>query len=552
VETLGAAQIICSDKTGTLTQNRMAVTRLWAAGETADPGRASSSALEHLVSQLRFAPAAQHVGSGDEVHVEGDPTDVALLEAFDEHGAPSRDRVEQVLPFSEERRLASVEVKDEHGAARLVVHGAPEPVLSRCVRETTARGSVPLSSEARARALAVVEAWASDGLRVLAFAERPLESGQTASLADENELSFVGLVALSDPARPEVFEAIERARKAGVVTLMITGDHARTAAKIATELGILDADHEVVTGPELDRLSDAELPARMERVRVVARATARDKLRVVQALQKQGKVVAMTGDGVNDAPAIKAAAIGIAMGKTGTDVTRDVAELVLADDNYATIVRAIHEGRSIYAGIQRFVAFLFAANLGLVLLVTLGLVLGWPALLTPTQILWINLVTNGLPALAIGTEPMHDDPMTEPPRAADAALLGPRHWIVVAVVGSWFALLGAILFHLSREILDLRHARTLVFSVLSVGPLAYALSARGRQPITRLPLGSSRSLLGALLVSLGLQAASVYVPGVRAIFDTVPLEPQELAVALLCSVSVVCIAELLKFLRLFP
>jgi len=577
VETLGSADVICTDKTGTLTQNRMLVRRVQvgdgqcelerdAEGRQRVCGRTGTlhrPALSALVGACRCAPAARLPDDGGSP--EGDPTDAALLRlalAFaDEVDAPAASETVRTLPFDRERKMASVLVSEEGGVTAFV-HGAPEGVLERVAFTLSAEGEErAFSASESAAMLDTVERWAAEGLRVIALARsrRGKVSLEQASLLDrdellelaENELVLIGLAGIADPPRPEVVDAIARARAAGVRTLMITGDHPRTAAAISREIGVLDAGDEdamVVTGPELDDWTQDDLDARIDRVRAVARATAANKLRLVEALRRRGHVVAMTGDGVNDAPAIKAASIGVAMGRAGTDVTREAADMVLLDDNYATIVRAIEQGRIVYGNIKRFIVFLFAVNAGLVLAVLYGAARGWPPILTPTQILWINLITNGLPALALGMEPVHPDPMRNAPRRPDERLVSGMEMGAIFGYGALMALLGVVTFYVtlngSQSVVA---ARTATFTVLALSPLFHALSARSHtHSLFALGPLSNRWLLAAFALALLLQALAVYLPGVQDVFSTSSIAPLT-ALALLGVSSVVFwVAELLK------
>ncbi|MEB2310411.1 MAG: cation-translocating P-type ATPase [Sorangiineae bacterium] len=598
VETLGSAHVICTDKTGTLTQNQMEVRRVWSGGRTWGVRAAGPSSLEPgapppvlhddelgehlpalvterpslrtLLEAARFAPAASISGEGDERRLRGDPTDAALLALHDGYrrfgGGTHEVEPEPVaeLPFDGDRKLATVVVR-VGGRVTGFTHGAPERVLARVRRVLDERSGEQEVSEARLSALrALVDGWAADGLRVIALARRIPDSAPGSAARDallrayEDELTLLGFVGIADPPRPEVARAIATARRAGVATVMITGDHPLTARTIARELGLLgelagDAN-QVVTGPELDAMSSEELARRCADIRVVARATAANKLRLVQALERAGEVVAMTGDGVNDAPAIKAASIGIAMGRAGTDVTREAADMVLADDNYATIVSAIEEGRVIYANIKRFILFLFASNAGLVLAVFVAAMLGWPAILTPTQILWINLITNGLPALALGMEPVHLDPMRSAPRRRAARLLTLRDVAWLSAYGGWMGVAGLLVFWGWRPGAvgplyehELALARTLAFTVLAFSPLFHSLNSRSRaHSVFELGFFSNWRLLGSFVAAASLQAVAVYVPAGQAVFGTAVPGARQLAAVLAIAASVWVVGELHK------
>jgi Ca2+-transporting ATPase len=589
VETLGAADVICTDKTGTLTENRMVVRRLsvagrrlsveagpgaahsirrGAAGEAERPEFSGSDPLGELIVSCAAAPAARIGGDGE---ISGDPTDAALLRVWAAHRAEVEAagralETLRVVPFDRERKLATVLTS---GALGVISHshGAPEALIERARWALSENAEeVELTDDARAELSVLVDEWASDGLRVIALARaaRDAVSLEQATILEreallskvEQDMVLVGLLGIADPPRSEVRAALQNARRAGVRTIMITGDHPLTGAAIARELGIVGEDHdEVVTGPELDSWSPAELGERIERVRVVARATAANKLRLVEALRRRGHVVAMTGDGVNDAPAIKAADIGVAMGRGGTDVTREAADMVLLDDDYATIVGAIEQGRIVYGNIKRFIVFLFSVNAGLVFAVLAAAALGWPPILTPTQILWINLITNGLPALALGMEPVHVDPMQGRPRDRDATLVtrGELWWLLS--YGAVMGVMGVATFaYLHPPALgsagpSLSEARSATFTVLAVAPLFHAVNARSRtDSIFALGLWSNTRLLGAFGIALGLQAIALYLPVAREVFGTTPLSAPTLAATILVSAGIFVVGEAEKAL----
>jgi Ca2+-transporting ATPase len=562
VETLGCAQFICTDKTGTLTQNAMTARALWVGGQgyrvDGDPRRVDGSiqALADggvaparldsldLTTALEAAAHAHgaHLTIADDGHVDvqGDPTDAALLmmsRRGDVHVGHSRVLGEQ--PFTSARRMASVLVGGDQ-AIRAYVRGAPEVLLSRstCIlRDGLAH---PLSDAERDAIVAEGAAWAARSMRVIGLAMRdglPVPLGPIKPSADwESSLTFIGLVGIVDPPRPEVAAAIDEARKAGIKTLMITGDHPATARAIAEEIDLWRDGDEIITGSELDRLEQQNLEERIDRVRVVARATAEHKLRIVAALKARGFICAMTGDGVNDAPAVKAASIGIAMGKAGTDVTKEAAALVLADDNYATIVAAVEEGRAIYANIRKFIFFLLSSNAGAVIFVLFCSLVGWEQPLAPIQILWINLVTNGLPALALGVDTRDPEQMTQPPRDPGGAILSGREYLQMTAIGAVMAVTAIIAFlHFMpdpRHAVDnaqLSHARTIVFCILSVGPLAHSFNCRSeRRSLFSIGVFSNRALWGAVVTGVILQALAIYVPQLRPLFKTMPLGGHDL------------------------
>ena len=433
VETLGCTTCICTDKTGTLTENRMTVTRAVTAeemitGRTSEggPGRDDLLAVAALCNDARTEEDGRRFG---------EPTELALVEYVNTQptGAEEfRRRCPRVgeLPFSSARKLMST-LNRVDGRTRLMVKGAPDVLLHRCTHVLLGGRVGGMSDQAKEAIHRELTAMAAAALRVLGFAWRDLDKPGRIEAADENELVFVGLMGLIDPPRVEVRLALAEARAAGISTVMVTGDNAATARAIAEQLGLLGEGEQVVTGSELDGLSDEELQRRIGSIRVFARVHPEQKLRIVQAFQRRGEVVAVTGDGVNDAPAIKRADIGLAMGLTGTDVAKETADMVLADDNYATIVEAIEQGRAIFDNIRKFVLYLLACNAGEVLVVFVPILLGFASPLAPVQILLINLITDGLPALALGVDPPEPGVMRRRPRKAREGIVGALHLRVI-------------------------------------------------------------------------------------------------------------------------
>jgi len=512
VETLGCTQVLCTDKTGTLTQNRMKVVRL-AVGETTWEVGAREQMPDRLLDAAEVAAGARGKA----------PTDAALLRVGRRLGSPIADAaVVDEVPFSSERRLSTSVFKhaDEHFVA---TRGAYERVLEACTQIVGADGEDrALTDEDRSRIADRAEAWAADAMRVIALA-RAVRQTEPAE-GWEADLTFVGLAGIADPLRGEVKIAVQRSLQAGIRVMMITGDHPSTARAIASEAGILTPGSEVVAGRELSRMSDDELDQRLPRISVVARATASDKLRIVNGFRRRGEIVGMTGDGVNDAPALKSADIGVAMGRSGTDVAREASAMVLADDNFATIVAAISEGRAIYANIRRFITFLFASNAGLVIAVSVASLLGWSQPMAPIQILWINLITNGLPALALGLEPSLEDRMNRPPRQRSEPILRWSDALRIGVVGALMAGGGLWAFYEAcngNPTAANPAARTAAFSVFALAPLLYAFSARSdHTPLWRLGPLSNSLLVGAVLIGIGLQATAVFLPATRVLFRT--------------------------------
>jgi P-type Ca2+ transporter type 2C len=532
VESLGAITCICSDKTGTLTQNRMRVEELFCGGVAATtPG--DGPAWDELARAMALCGDARLDTAGTMV---GDPTEIALGEAARLAGAdPERlrtlyPRVAE-LAFDAERKCMTTFHRDPRGGFVSFTKGAPEVVLPSLARRPASVGAPVLGEEDW---IAAADRMATDGLRVLAFGTR--RWAELPSNLDprrvETGLAVLGIVGLLDPPREEARQAVETCRAAGIVPVMITGDHPLTARAIARRVGILTEGCEVLTGRELSALSDEELVERAARIRVYARVAPEQKLRIVEALQAHGEVVAMTGDGVNDAPALKRADVGVAMGLTGTDVAKEAASVILLDDNFATIVRAVREGRRIYDNVRRFVRYAVATNSAEVWTIFLAPFLGLPLPLLPLQILWINLVTDSLPGLALAAEPAERDVMRRPPRSPQESLFARGLGIHVLWVGALMAAvtLGteALYRHLGRETWQ-----TMVFTVLCLSQLGHALAIRSeRASLFTQGLLSNKPLLGAVALTLLLQAGILYIPILNGVFQTTPLGPGDVALAL--------------------
>ncbi len=578
VETLGAATVICTDKTGTLTRNEMTVREVYAGGErfsvsgsgydprgeVADEGgrpvTMPGQSLADLLASAALANNATLVQRGEAWAVQGDPTEGALLTLAEKGGLPrvsiaSSHRVVRELPFDSDRKRMTVVTLDQHG--REVVHskGSADVLLPLCAAYQTDEGQRDLDAESRARILREADRMSGTALRVLAVARRDLGAKPGAEPHDlEEHLTFLGLVGMIDPPRDGVRDAIRSCADAHVRAVMITGDHKLTAIAIARELGLWDGVEgrlpAALTGTDLDKMTDAELERRIDDVRVFARVTAEQKLRIVGAFKRRGHVVAMTGDGVNDAPALREAHIGVAMGKAGTDVAREAADMVIADDNFATIVEAVREGRSIWRNIQKFIFFLLSSNAGLLTAVfAVSFFTGLPPL-SPLMILWINLVTNGLPALALGVDPPDATQMREPPRARTAGLLGPRDWLGMAVVGAWMGGAAMVCYLVpmreggSEVVL---HGRALAFSLLALSPLFHAFNCRSATSsfVSLRPL-VPLALAVAVVASAGIHLFALLVPAVRPVFQTFAMNEREWALLLVLSASVIPAIEVLK------
>jgi Ca2+-transporting ATPase len=549
VEALGSVTYICSDKTGTLTLNRMRVEEFLCDGAVARSSGAGGP-WEALLTAMALSNDARADAGGA---IVGDPTEAALYAAAREAGV-EKPEVEKrhprlaEIPFDSDRKCMTTLHADPAGGVVSFTKGAVEVVLERTGRVLLSSGEGAVAADDLLKA---GERMAADGLRVLALATRrwpALPAAMTAE-AVERDLTLLGFVGILDPPREEARAAVETCAAAGIVPVMITGDHPLTAAAIARRLGILSDGEAVMTGQELEALSLEEFEARVEKVRVYARVAPEQKLKIVTALQDRGEFVAMTGDGVNDAPALKRADIGIAMGRAGTDVAKEASAMVLLDDNFATIVRAVREGRKIYDNMRRFVKYAVTTNSAEIWTIFLAPFLGLPIPLLPIQILWINLVTDGLPGLALASEPEERDVMRRPPRPPrEGVFAHALGWHVLWVGPLMAALtLGAQAWYLAA---GSDRWQTATFTVLCLSQLAHVLAIRSeRESLFRQGLLSNAPLLGAVTLTLFFQAATIYVPPLNEVFATVPLAPVDLAVAVALSSLVFVAVEAEKWLK---
>ncbi len=558
VETLGSVTVICSDKTGTLTRNEMTVRELVvgaqhyqvsgsgyaptgdfrraatngnaAGAKTAAETSAVDPAAEPDLRRALLAGAwcnnAQLIAPGEgrgDWTVLGDPTEAALLVVARKAGIEDLPRDAALLheiPFDSTRKMMSVVIADEREGRVLYAKGAPEMLLQACTSLEQAGRPAPLDDTRRQALLDQALEMAGRALRVLAVAYRP-DPPDAGSADLERELVFLGLVGMMDPPREEAKGAVATCRTAGIRPVMITGDHRATALAIGRELGLADADDRALLGEEVDHLTDEQLAEQAPDVAVYARTSAEHKLRIVRAWRSRGQVVAMTGDGVNDAPAVKSADVGIAMGITGTDVTKEAADIVLVDDNFVSIVGAVEEGRVIFDNIQKVLQFLLSCNFGEIVLVFVSSLLGWPAPLLPIQLLWINLVTDGLPALALSVEPAEPDIMQRAPRAPSASILPPQLGLVIVLQGLTVAAAGLLAFALGMHWHDndAEHARAIAFCVLVFAELFRSLAARSpTQTMFGRGLFSNPALLVAVAVSAMLQLGVMSLPVTRRVF----------------------------------
>lgn len=554
VETLGCATVICSDKTGTLTQNMMTVQQVWAGGQFYDvsgtgfdpSGEFAQSG--HKVDPLRRGDlrrlleigvlcnnselAVDSSAKNERWTVFGDPTEGALLVAGAKAGIETEAISEQVtrldeLPFDSTRKMMSVLTKDRSGGLELLVKGAADVLLDRCTHMLLDGRVIPLTGSLRKAVAQANESMATAALRNLGIAYRNVKDIGEMKLPDpEKNLIFIGLVGMIDPPRPEVQAAISKCKRAGIKTIMITGDHQMTAEAIARQIGILPPNGMVINGKQLASMTDKELKARVEDIYVYARVSPEHKLRIVKALQENGHVVAMTGDGVNDAPAIKAADIGIAMGRTGTDVAKEASALILADDNFATIVAAIEEGRGIYDNIRKFIRYLLASNVGEILVMFFAMLAGLPLPLLPIQILWVNLVTDGLPAIALGVDPAEKNIMQKPPRNVRESIFARGVGVKILSRGVLIGLATLAVFWLTYNSQpdNLVKAQTMAFATLVMAQLIQVFDCRSVEGgIFSRNVFENPWLIISVIISGLLLIGVIYIEPLQPIFKTVPL-----------------------------
>ncbi len=547
VETLGSTTVICTDKTGTLTVGQMTVRALYVAGqhyEVTGEGygpegevrvAGKKTEAQHAAPLLELATVMLACNNAHLVHekgewkVIGDPTEGALLAAGGKAGG-NQGRVEKELPkrseipFDSDRKRSSMIRQMPDGKLRAFTNGAPGPLLKHCTSIYTATGIRPLTETDRAHILTQTSAMAKQALRVLGSAYRDLENTSPTDLtadAVEHDLVFVGLSGMYDPPRPEAKVAVAKCLAAGIRVVMITGDHPETATAIAREIGIASIHEAAVTGVELDKLTDAELRQRVRKIGVYARVTAEHKLRIIRAWKANDAVVAMTGDGVNDAPAIKGADIGIAMGKSGTEVTKQAADMIITDDNFATIVAAVEEGRGIYDNIRKTLQYLLAGNVGELLLMTICVVIGLPTPLLPIHLLWINLVTDGLPALCLATDPIDADVMKRQPRRRTERITNPSFVRTMFLTGFLTAAVAfAVYIHvLKTETTET--ARASAFAVLVFAELLRSFGARSEtKSVWRISLFTNVNLVIVVALAIGLQLLSQHSATVGRILKT--------------------------------
>ncbi|WP_404462197.1 calcium-translocating P-type ATPase, SERCA-type [Sutcliffiella horikoshii] len=553
VETLGCASVICSDKTGTLTQNKMTVTHVWSGGSTwnvtgngyepkgeflTDEAN-SASKNKSLHQLLTFGLLCNHaniIQKKNQYILDGDPTEGALAVAamkagFTREGLLNEFQIVKEYPFDSERKMMSVVVKDKQGKLFVITKGAPD-VITNVSDSLLWEGKRELFSSKYEEIVAgMVHKLASQALRNIAVAFKPISNFHDGMQENEieKELVFIGIQGMIDPPRPEVKQAVRECKEAGIRTVMITGDHIVTAKAIAAEIGILPMGGKVLEGKTLQKMSQEDLEDMVDDVYVFARVSPQHKLSIVKALQKKGHIVAMTGDGVNDAPAIKASDIGIAMGITGTDVAKEASSLVLLDDNFATIKSAIKEGRNIYENIRKFIRYLLASNVGEILVMLFAMLLALPLPLVPIQILWVNLVTDGLPAMALGLDQAEGDVMKRKPRHPKEGVFARGLWWKIVSRGFLIgiATLLAFIIVYKQHPDNLIYAQTVAFATLVMAQLIHVFDCRSDRSIFHRNPFQNMYLVGAVISSIILMLIVIYYPPLQGIFHTVALAPKE-------------------------
>ena len=547
VETLGSSSVICSDKTGTLTQNKMQVIRIMDI-----KGEALNGTADFILELGTLCTDVEIKNENNIKEAVGEATEVAIANCAISHNKDREELCEKYkrvneIPFDSERKMMTT-IHIVNGKYRVITKGAPDVLLKRCTKCYENGSIVSLDSGKMSKIEGYNNQMANNALRVIAVAYKDYDilPSQIESSTIENNLNFVGLLGMIDPPREGVKDAVSTCKKAGIKTVMITGDHIATAKAIAKDLGILKNNELAITGAELDQISDNELKRNIMNYSVFARVSPEHKVRIVKAFQSTGAVVAMTGDGVNDAPALKNADIGIAMGKNGTDVAKNASDMILTDDNFVTIVEAVKHGRSIYDNIKKAVHFLLATNIGEIVTIFMGLLLGIKSPLLAIQLLWINLVTDSLPAIALGLEPPDKKIMDKKPRDNRKSIFADGLWGKIFVEGIMLGMLTLISFNIGTNLYGVEVGRTMAFVSLGLLELIHSFNIKSEESIFKIGLLENKYLIGAFILGTLLQIIVVIVPGFASVFKLVPLNSIQWLYIAAISVVPVVVMELQK------
>ena len=536
VETLGSSKVICSDKTGTLTQNKMQVVKI--VGD-------ESLCLKYgtMCSDAVFANGK----------CEGEPTETAIVSYAASKGIDKMqeyqkaNRVEEIAFDSTRKLMTTIHIL-ENGKYRVITKGAPEVLMNKCI-STYENGKIDrLEKRKKDMIQRQNEAMASEALRVIAVAYKDIEylPQKIESEYIENNLIFTGLIGMIDPPREGVKEAVNTCKRAGIKIVMITGDHILTAKAIAKKLGILKNNDLAITGKELDNISQIELEKNIMKYSVFARVSPEHKVRIVKAFKKTGAVTAMTGDGVNDAPALKNADIGIAMGKSGTDVAKNAADMILVDDNFVTIVEAVKYGRNIYDNIRKAIHFLISTNIGEIVTIFLGLLLGIKSPLLAIQLLWINLITDSLPAIALGLEPPEKDIMNKWPRNSKKSIFSDGLWSKIIIEGVMIGMLTIMAYSIGNNLYGIEVGRTMAFASLALLELVHSINIKSEKSILKTNIFENKYLIGSFILGIILQCIVIFVPSLAKIFKLVPLNKTQWIYTIIISIMPIVIIEVQK------
>ncbi|MGN0537593.1 MAG: calcium-translocating P-type ATPase, PMCA-type [Acutalibacteraceae bacterium] len=549
VETLGSANVICSDKTGTLTQNRMTVTNITTANGSVPQNTPEGAFVLSLGALCSNSTLTTENGN---YQVHGEPTENAIVLAAAKAGQ-IKNHLDcdfpktREFPFDSARKRMTTVHRLKTGGYRIISKGAADILLPLCSSEKTHTGFENLNTQRRQTLNTVCEQMASRAMRIIAVAYKDCDTVPKTVEDAESKLTFIGFIGMIDPPREEAKSAVARCRKAGIRTVMITGDHAATARAIAAELGILSGKDKIMTGAELDRTPQETLEKQIFNYTVFARVSPEHKVRIVKAFRSRDCIVAMTGDGVNDAPALKAADIGCAMGITGTDVAKSAADMILTDDNFATIVDAVEQGRGIFENIKKCIHFLLSSNIGEILTVLIAFLLRLPSPLLAIQLLWVNLVTDSLPALALGTEPTAEDIMERPPNNSKKGMFSGGLWSNIIIEGCFIGALAFLAFTIGRVFFDGNTVpivgRTMTFAVLSLSQLVHSFNIRSEKSIFSTKLFGNMKLIGAFFIGASMQIAVISLPFCSSVFKTTPLSSVQWLIVLILSLMPLLISE---------